>query len=78
MSLRNVDGSPVIQLTDFGWTTYAQWQNRPGVGWVFIGYTKPVYGRVVDAVREMQSRPLGQFGWGGLLYATPGGAWRKV
>lgn len=78
-TLRNVDGSPVIFPNDVGWTIYARWVNKPGLGWYFLGYTAPRYGRVLDALREMQARPQSEFAWGGLLFAYPqGGGWWKA
>ncbi len=77
MGLRMPDGHVMPMPNDVGWTTYARIVKKPGVGWVFIGYSTPKWGRLADAVRQLPAmQRLDEENR--LYFAEAGGQWVHV
>ncbi len=77
MGLRMPDGHIMRMPDDVGWTIYARWQKRPGVGWVFVGYSQPKHGALFDAMKALPAlQSLDEINR--LYFAEPGGSWERV
>lgn len=77
MSIRLPDGRLMPTQTDVGWTTYARIVRKPGVGWVFIGYSEPRWGPLLQAVQRLPAmQSLNE--QNRLYFAEPGGQWERI
>lgn len=77
MSLQLPNGHVVHMPDEVGWTIFARIVRKPGIGWVFTGYSKPKWGRLFDAAQQLPSmHSLSE--QNRLFFAEPGGQWEHV
>jgi len=75
--IRLPSGAAMAMPNDIGWTTYARIVRKPGIGWVFIGYSEPKWGALSQAIRSLPSmQSLNEQNY--LYFAEPGGQWERV